>query len=122
MKKKRLSPVETQELNDIQGTAHSYERFVGTHNGEESTRANPDLLADKQPSYPSTPQMIMGEAIEHLQGRQKEVYFRVMREDLSLAEAAESLGITKSTVQVYLDRAIAFISQYCKAAVDRERV
>lgn len=75
-----------------------------------------------QNSGPSSPQMLMGEAILHLQGRQKETYLLVMREDKSLSEAAEILGIKKGTAQGYLDNAIAFISQYCQQAINQGRI
>lgn len=82
---------------------------------------DPDLLPE-QPTAPSSPQLLMGEAVEHLQGRQREVYLLVMREDKSFSEAGEILGVSKATVQTHLDRAIAFISAYCKQSIDRERV
>lgn len=119
MKKKYNKFVETQELHDRSGNEKAYENYVG--NGDESILANPDQLPE-QSSGPSSPQRLMGEAITHLQGRQKEVYLLVMREDKSLGEAAEILQISKGTVQTYLDRAIAFITQYCKQAVEQGRV
>lgn len=88
----------------------------------EHPQANPDVLPKTEIAAPSTPQLLMGEAITHLQGRQREVYLLTMREDKSLAEAAEILGIEKGTVQVYKDRAIKFISAYCAAAIKRGRV
>lgn len=75
-----------------------------------------------QSTAPSCAQFVMGEAIEHLQGRQCEVYLLVMREDKSLAEAGEILGITKATAQVYLGRAIKFIEAYCRQAIKGGRV
>ncbi len=74
------------------------------------------------PPSPSTPQLLMGEAIQHLQGRQKQVYLLVMREDRSLAETAKVLGIGKSTAQSYLERAVAFIKDYCQMAIEGGRV
>lgn len=71
---------------------------------------------------PSTPQLLMGEAIEHLQGRQKETYFLTMREGKSLSEVAKILGISKSAAQIYKLRAIKFIELYCKEAIARGRV
>lgn len=71
---------------------------------------------------PSTPQLIMGEGVEHLQGRQKEVYLLTMREGKSLSEAAEILGIEKASAQVYKNRAIKFLVKYCQSAMDRGRV
>jgi DNA-directed RNA polymerase specialized sigma24 family protein len=92
----------------------------------EDARANPDSLREEEAmfadSQPSTPQLLMGEAVEHLQGRQLEVYFLTMREGKSLAEAAEILGIEKGSAQRYKERAIKFILQYCQAAISRGRV
>lgn len=88
----------------------------------ELPEANPDVLPETEIAAPSTPQLIMGEAIEHLQGRQREVYLLSMREDKSWAEIAEVLSISKGTVQRYKDRAIKFIEQYCKAAIAKGRV
>lgn len=88
----------------------------------EPAEANPDVLPETEIAAPSTPQLLLGEAITHLQGRQKECYLLVMREDKSLAEAAEILGIAKGSVQVYVDRAIKFLTQYCKAAIQKGRV
>lgn len=121
MKKRKASPIEHQELKEQSGGVHSYERYVTTHGGDEYAQANPDLLPEQDHS-PSTPQLIMGEAITHLQGRQKEVYIAIMRDDKSMAETAELLDITKGSVQVYLDRAIEFITAYCKQALARERI
>ena len=91
-------------------------------NGQgEHVRANPDSLPEES-TAPSTPQLIMGEAVEHLQGRQKEVYLLTMREDKSLSEVAEILGIEKASAQVYKDRAIKFIERYCKEAIQKGRV
>lgn len=95
-----------------------------THDSDgklEVPEANPDVLADME-TGPSTPQLLMGEAIEHLQGRQREVYLLVMRENKSLAEVAEILGIAKGAVDTYKRRAIKFILQYCKAAIRKGRV
>lgn len=89
---------------------------------QEHPCANPDVLPETEIAAPSTPQLLMGEAIGHLQGRQKEVYFLTMREDKSLAEAAEILGIEKGTAQKYRERAIKFVEQYCKAAIAKGRV
>lgn len=88
----------------------------------EHTQANPDVLPATEIAGPSTPQLLMGEAIEHLQGRQREVYMLTMREDKSLAEAAEILGIEKGTAQRYKERAIKFIESYCKEAIAKGRV
>lgn len=116
MKKRKL--VDIQETKEVRGGTGAYDRYAQEG---ESSLGNPDLLPEQSYS-PSTPQLVMGEAIQHLQGRQKEVYIAVMRDDKSMAEAAEMLGVGKSTVQTYLDRAIAFITQYCKAAMSKERI
>jgi len=123
--KKRRGLVEHQRLSERPGNADSYERWVREHPGTEdcieSPMANPDGLPE-QATRPSTPQLIMGEAVEHLQGRQREVYLSIMRDERSFAETAELLGIGKSTVQTHLDRAISFIKAYCDQAIKKERV
>lgn len=84
-----------------------------------------DKLAEERAevaSHPTTPQRIMGEAIQHLQGRQKEVYMLVVRDDRSWADAGKVLGISKGSVQIYLNRAVRFITAYCKQAMDKGRV
>ena len=91
-------------------------------NSFENELANPDVLPETEIAAPSTPQLLMGEAIAHLQGRQREVYILTMREDKSLAEASEILGISKGTAQKYRERAIKFISQYCKNAILQGRI
>jgi len=91
-------------------------------NSFESAQANPDVLAETEIAAPSTPQLLMGEAIRRLAGRQKECYLLVMREDKSLAEAAQILGIAKGSAQVYVGRAVKFISAYCKQAIDGGRI
>ncbi len=121
MGKKRRGLVETQKLKEINGSGNSYENYNEDAENLEATLANPDLLPEQSTS-PSTPQLIMGEAVEHLQGRQKQVYMSVMREDKSLSEVGEMLDITKSSAQTYLDRAIAFITAYCKQAEARGRI
>ena len=91
-------------------------------NSFESAQANPDVLAETEIAAPSTPQLLMGEAITHLQGRQREVYLLTMRENKSLAEAAEVLGISKGTAQKFKERAIKFLTQYCEAAIAKGRI
>lgn len=88
----------------------------------EHPQANPDVLPEMDSTAPSTPQLLMGESIEHLQGRQKEVYLLTMREGKSLAEVAEILEISKGTAQKYKERAIKFIESYCKQAIEKGRV
>ncbi len=89
---------------------------------QEHPQANPDVLPETEIAAPSTPQLLMGEAVAHLQGRQREVYILVMREGKSLAEAADILKMTKGTAQKYKERAIAFVTQYCQGAIARGRV
>ena len=89
---------------------------------KEHVQANTDVLCETEISNPSTPQLLMGEAIDHLQGRQLEVYLLTVREGRSLAEAAKLLGIEKSSAQKYRERAIAFLKQYCHAAIAKGRV
>lgn len=93
---------------------------------KEDVRANPDSLREEEGEYastqPSSPHFLLGEAVEHLQGRQREVYILTMREGKSLAEAAEVLGIEKSSAQKYRERAIKFLTQYCRAAMDKGRI
>jgi RNA polymerase sigma factor (sigma-70 family) len=68
------------------------------------------------------PQEIMSDAVEHLQGRQRQVYIMAMRENLSFSEIAKTLRISKSAVQIYRQRAISFITQFCKDAIKREKI
>jgi len=89
---------------------------------QEQAQANPDVLPETEYGIPSTPQLILGEAIEHLQGRQREVYLLTMREDKSFAEAAEILNISKSAVQMYKNRAVKFLTSFCEQAISRGRV
>lgn len=89
---------------------------------QEHPCANPDVLPETEIAAPSTPQLIFGEAVEHLQGRQREVYILTMREGKSLAEAAEVLKMAKGTAQKYKERAIKFIEKWCEAAIAKGRV
>jgi DNA-directed RNA polymerase specialized sigma24 family protein len=102
--------VETNRGNKEQGDAR------------EHLQANPDALPETEIAAPSTPQLLMGEAIEHLQGRQREVYILLMRENKSQEETAEILGIGRTAVQSYKNRAVKFITQYCKNAMAKGRV
>lgn len=88
----------------------------------ENPIANPDMLPETEIATPSTPQLLMGEAISHLQGRQKEVYLLLMRESKTYEEVSEVLGIARGAVQTYERRAIKFISAYCAEAIKRGRV
>lgn len=126
----RLARIKNQELGEIRGDTGSYERWVDMHGRrneegepEESVQANPDSLPEGTSYFgdtqPTRAQVLMGEAIEHLQGRQKQVYLLMMREDYSCAQAGKKLGISKWTARDYKDRAIRFIQQYCKRAVEK---
>lgn len=88
----------------------------------EHVLSNPDTLPEVTDASHSNPQFLMGEAVEHLQGRQRECYILTMREGKSFSEAAEILGIGKGRVQQYRERAIKFIAQYCRAAIAAGRV
>ncbi len=91
-------------------------------NPREHPCANPDVLPETEIASPSTPQLIFGEAVDHLQGRQREVYLLTMREGKSWADTAEILGITKGSAQQYRKRAIKFIESWCQAAMKKGRV
>lgn len=84
--------------------------------------ANPDVLPETETAAPSTPQFLMGEAVEHLQGRQRECYILTMREGKSFSEAAKILGIGKGRVQQYRERAIKFIMRWCEQQIAKGRV
>jgi len=137
--------VKKQKLKEISGSSGAYEQWMEGHKGSrskgyrrkdglderfgritEDVLANPDSLQESEAMYandqPSNPHFILGEAVEHLQGRQREVYLLTMREEKSLAEAAQVLGIAKGTAQKYQERAIKFIESYCKQAINRGRV
>jgi len=131
-KPKRRPFIDTQKLKEINGTSGAYEKWVekqGTSVPKgrlgdrfdfvtEDVRANPDSLTEDDEMYTNnqlTPaQETLGEAIEHLQGRQKQVYLLTMRQGLSIRDAAKRLKISKGTAQVYRTRAIAFLVTYCK--------
>lgn len=127
--------IRKQKLKDVPGTEEAYQRYVekGTNKplgklgnrfdfSKESPQANPDLLTESQGMYAdsqmSDAQRIMGDAIEHLQGRQRDVYMLTMRQGMSLREAAALLGIAKGTAQVYKDRAIKFITDFCRQKLE----
>lgn len=113
-----------QSVQSILRTDYDYEQFMAgqmkNEDGEpvECAQANPDVLPEGTSYFgdpqPTRAQLLMGEAIRHLQGQQKSVYTLTMRESYSLAEAAQKLGISKSTAQVYRERALKFIQQYCQ--------
>jgi DNA-directed RNA polymerase specialized sigma24 family protein len=119
--------IKIQRLNEKAGNTDSYTRWLAAQEKEdhwEPAQANPDMLQLSEALYAdgtlTDEQELMGIAIEHLQGRQKQVYLLTMREGLSLADTAKSLNITKSTAQVYRTRAIAFIKAYCQTITFRE--
>lgn len=133
--------VRTQKLKEITGTSGAYERWVDGHKGprsrgspkgtlgdrfdfvHEDVKANPDSLREDEGLYANSqvtrPQELMGEAIEHLQGRQKQVYLLTFRRGLSFADTAKRLKISRSAVQIYRNRAARFVTQYCEAAIQR---
>jgi len=94
---------------------------IGGGEFNERVEANPDVLPETENATPSIPQLLMGEAIAHMQGRQKEVYLLTMREGKSLAETADILGIEKASAQVYKDRAVKFLMKYCQEAIRNGR-
>ncbi len=121
----RLAKIKNQELGEIHGNTNAYDNWCDrfakrSEDGEiiEPVQANPDSLPEGTSYFgdpaPTAPQLIMGEAVEHLQGRQKEVYMLIMREGYSCSEAGKKLGISKWTARDYKDRAIRFIAGYCK--------
>jgi DNA-directed RNA polymerase specialized sigma24 family protein len=122
--------IKSQKTKEVQGKPFHGERspfwdYMDSRAGEflqEPAQANPDVLPETEIAAPSTPQLLMGEAVQHLQGRQKEVYLLTMREGKSLSEVAEILDISKGTAQVYRDRAVKFIEIYCREAIKRGRV
>lgn len=124
-KTQKIKQVESYK-DSSRGEHSPYWDYANARGNEEHTfecaQANPDVLPETEIAAPSTPQLLMGEAIRRLAGRQKECYLLVMREDKSLAEAAEILGIAKGSAQVYVDRAVKFISAYCKQAIDGGRI
>jgi DNA-binding NarL/FixJ family response regulator len=135
MKLKEQRFIQMQSLKEVNGSSGAYERWVAQHGRSiqkgklgdrfdfvtEDIRANPDSLREDEAMYASSqmtgPQELMGDAIEHLQGRQREVYLLTMREGLSIAQAAEKLSISKGTAQTHRDRAIKFVRAFCKAGL-----
>ncbi len=121
----RMARVKVQKLGEIRGDANAYESWVemNAHRSEdgepiEPVQANPDSLPEGTSYFgdaqPTRAQMLMGEAVQHLQGRQKQVYELTIREGHSLAQAGKKLGVSKATAADYKERAIKFISQYCQ--------
>lgn len=112
-----------QIVQSVNRSGLDYESFMDSQpkndEGEpvECAQANPDVLPEDTSYFGARhrtrAQVLMGEAIQHLQGQQKAVYMLTMREAYSIAEAAKKLKISKSTAQVYRERALKFIQQYC---------
>lgn len=129
--------VQTQKVKEIKGDSGSYGRWndknpINRQKGKlgdkfdyvtEDVRANPDSLREDEGMYADNqlarPQELMGEAVEHLQGRQKQVYLLTFRQGLSFAKTAKRLKISRSAVQIYRNRAARFITGYCEAAIQR---
>lgn len=108
---KQKHPVEWQRL-----------RVVGPSTAQPIEEGLPEQEVIQLPSGPSEVQLIMGEAIALLKGRQKEVYLLTMRQGKSIADAAKILNIAKGAAQTYKLRAIKHISDYCQAAILRGEV
>jgi RNA polymerase sigma factor (sigma-70 family) len=121
MKRKKRGLVEWQKVEKdmVNGSPFDSARYYDDFN---PALADPDILPDMAVTSPSTPQLLFGEAVEHLQGRQREVYILTMREGRSLSEVAEILKIEKGTAQRYKERAIKFIESYCQQAIKNGRV
>lgn len=124
--------VKRQSTRVIKKTTRSrvsaYWDYVEQHNRitdgvhEELAQSDPDRLPENAGLGLSLVKEVFGAAVEHMQGRQREVYLLHMREGKSLAEVGEILGMTKSSAQVYLTRAIKFITGYCREAVAKGNV
>ena len=121
----RLARVVHQHLGEVPGNTDSYEQWIEANmprdeNGDatEPVQANPDSLPEGTSyfgdSQPTRAQVLMGEAIQHLQGRQKAVYLLTMQEGYSLAQAGKKIGVSKDTARTYKDRAVKFLIQYCE--------
>lgn len=67
-----------------------------------------------QDTYITDAQALMGDAVEHLQGRQRDVYILTMRQGYSNQEAADILRISRNTVKEYRERAIKFVTAFCQ--------
>jgi DNA-directed RNA polymerase specialized sigma24 family protein len=124
---RKLKEIET--IDRFSGERSPYQDWLKSNHksteygvDSEPVLANPDSLPEIEIVAPSTPQQLMGEAINHLQGRQRECYLLTMREGKSFFEAAKILNIGKGRVQQYRERAIKFIKQYCRAAIQKGRV
>ncbi len=137
MKRKKF--IEIQKLTQVNGDVHSYDVWVGKHTQKakgklgdrfdytnETPQANPDCLREDEAMYSdsqlSKPQELMGEAVEHLQGLQRDCYMLTMRQGLSFTEAGKLLKLSKSDVQGYRARAVKFVTEYIKRAIKNGRL
>jgi DNA-directed RNA polymerase specialized sigma24 family protein len=121
MTKKKRGIVEWQKVSKDPIFGHPFDADI-QYTDFNPALADPDILPEMKIASPSTPQLIMGEAIDHLQGRQREVYILTMREGKSLTETAAILSIQKGSAQKYKERAIKFIENWCKQAIVKGRV
>lgn len=126
---KKSKKINWQNLRETNGNSRSYENYVlrsRTSNGEpvEHSRANPDRLTESGDLWGhremTRAQELMGEAVRHLQGRQKEVYWLTMRDGKSLSEVGKILNISKDTARDYKERAIKFIKAYCTTILKKK--
>jgi len=118
--------VRPQNDRNVKGTADSYGYYVrrSRYDGEtdrhiENLRANPDqYLADTEGLYsnyqPTRLAFVMGEAVDRLQGTQRDIYIKTMRQGMSIAEAGRTLGLSKGACQYHRDRAIAYVTGQCR--------
>jgi RNA polymerase sigma factor (sigma-70 family) len=112
--------VKKQRTKEIKSTNTYWSYQQKVEGNTEALRANPDSLPEAH-SGPTEAQLLMGEAINHLQGRQREIYLLVFREGKSNTEVGEILGISRDTVQVYKERAVKFLTAYCKGVLSNDK-
>lgn len=121
-----MKRIKKHNMQDEKGNADSLENYLkrNPHMNTDS-RINPDSLETHDhlwgDSGMTRPQELMGEAIAHLQGRQREVYHLTMREGRTHTETGEILGISRDAVKDYKERAIKFITAYCRAIIVKEQ-
>lgn len=115
------------------GSAGAYERYIDRNGTQkqmgrlgdkfdytkEPIAANLDLVSINESLFANSQmtkaQALLGEAVEHLQGLQRDVYMLTMRQGYSISEAAKLLNLkSKSDAQGYKDRAVKFVAQYCQ--------
>ncbi len=132
--------IKIQRLKDIKGQAGSYEQWIGKHfhqtpKGKLGDRfeflseplvANPDQLTEEAGLYADSQmtqaQELMSEAVEHLQGLQRDCYMLTMRQGMSFTEAGKLLRLSKSDVQGYRTRAVKFVTEYIRRAIKNGRL